>query len=59
MPSVKSPSGGFEQWRSKRNGGGPENGNVNGEKEEKKNSSLAIDVENELQRAIKAAAAAP
>ncbi|KAK4400439.1 hypothetical protein Sango_1150000 [Sesamum angolense] len=59
MPSVKSSSGGFEQWRSKRNGGGPENGNVNGEKEEKKNSSLAIDVENELQRAIKAAAAAP
>ncbi|KAK4422923.1 hypothetical protein Salat_1874900 [Sesamum alatum] len=60
MPSIKSSSGGFEQWRNKRNGGvGQENGNVNGEKEEKKNSSLAIDVENELQRAIKAAAAAP
>ncbi|KAL0446342.1 UNVERIFIED_CONTAM: hypothetical protein Slati_1762100 [Sesamum latifolium] len=59
MPPVRSPSGGFEQWRSKRNGGGQENGHVNGEKEEKKNSSLAIDVENELQRAIKAAAAAP
>ncbi|KAL0409345.1 UNVERIFIED_CONTAM: hypothetical protein Sradi_1868900 [Sesamum radiatum] len=59
MPSVRSPSGGFEQWRSKRNGGGQENGNVNWEKEEKKNSSLAIDVENELQRAIKAAGAAP
>lgn len=58
MPPVKSPSSGFEQWRSKRNAGGQENGNVNGEKEEKKNSSLAIDVENELQRAIKAAAAA-
>ncbi|KAK6122242.1 hypothetical protein DH2020_044016 [Rehmannia glutinosa] len=53
MPSVvESPSSGFEQWRSKKNGGGEENG----KKEEKKSGNLAIDVENELQRAIKAAA---
>ncbi|PIN07769.1 hypothetical protein CDL12_19663 [Handroanthus impetiginosus] len=58
MP-VERPSNGFEQWRSKRNGGGEENSNVNGKKEEKKNTSIAIDVENELQRAIKAAAGSP
>ncbi|KAK6146424.1 hypothetical protein DH2020_020293 [Rehmannia glutinosa] len=54
MPCVvESPSSGFEQWRNKRNGGGEENGK---KEEKKKNGNLAIDVENELERAIKAAA---
>ncbi|KAI5655872.1 hypothetical protein M9H77_33059 [Catharanthus roseus] len=48
---VVERSNGFEQWRSKKNGG--EERNVN--KEVKKNGNLANDVENELQRAIKAA----
>lgn len=54
---VGSPS---EEWRSKKNGVAEDSGLMNGKKEEKKkNSSLAIDVENELQRAIKAAASCP
>ncbi|KAL7149944.1 hypothetical protein ABFS83_05G075700 [Erythranthe nasuta] len=57
MGSVESNSGGFDKWRSKRNGGGKESAeNGNGKREEKKNACLAVDVENELQRAIKAAA---
>lgn len=59
MPSVGSPSGATKQ---RKNGRGEENGNGNGngnaKKEVKKNGNLAIDVENELQRAIMAAAAA-
>lgn len=46
-------SGGFEQWRNKRNSGGE-----NAKKEVKKNASngnRASDVENELQKAIRAA----
>lgn len=58
MPSVESPKSGFEQWKSKRDGSCEEKGNGNGKKEEKRNGNLAIDVENELQRAIMAAAAA-
>lgn len=57
MPSVGSPSGATKQ---RKNGRGEENGNGNGNanKEVMKNGNLAIDVENELQRAIMAAAAA-
>lgn len=55
MPSVGSPSSATKQ---RKNGRGEENGNGNAKKEVKKNGNLAIDVENELQRAIMAAAAA-
>ncbi|PHT45594.1 hypothetical protein CQW23_14752 [Capsicum baccatum] len=50
---VVENSGGFEQWRNKRNSGGE-----NAKKEVKKNASnvnRASDVESELQKAIKAA----
>lgn len=57
MASVESP---MKQWKSGRDsgaGGGKEN--EIGKREEKKNGNVvAIDVENELQRAIMAAAAA-
>lgn len=59
-PPVESTSSGFEQWRSKRKGGSEEISNSNGiKKSEKGSGDIAIDVENELQRAIKAATAAP
>lgn len=57
MPSVGSPLGGTKQWKNGR-GEENDNGNGNAKKEVKKNGNLAIDVENELQRAIMAAAAA-
>ncbi|KAL2501276.1 uncharacterized protein Fot_35124 [Forsythia ovata] len=59
MRAVESPSAEFKQWRNKESGEGEENGhvNVNGKKEAKKNGVRVSDVENELQRAIKAASA--
>ncbi|XP_051129686.1 uncharacterized protein LOC127250446 [Andrographis paniculata] len=58
MGSGERPSG-FEQWRSRRKAGADDNGNGKmnyGVKEEK--DAAAMDVENELQRAIMAATAA-
>lgn len=55
MPVVESPSGEFKQWRNKKSCEGEENGN--GKKEAKKNGARPGDLENELQRAIKAATA--
>ncbi|GAA0156203.1 hypothetical protein LIER_13748 [Lithospermum erythrorhizon] len=49
---VVEVSGGFEQWRNKKNGG-----EESKKKEVKKNGSSASDVESELQKAIKAASA--
>lgn len=49
---------GFEEWKKKKNSGGYDNGNVKKKEEDnfnKSGSSLAMDVESELQRAIKAA----
>lgn len=51
VPVVVENSDGFEQWRMKKNGGNSES---NGQRETKKNFS-SVDVESELQRAIKAA----
>ncbi|KAI3812740.1 hypothetical protein L1987_17452 [Smallanthus sonchifolius] len=51
VPPVVEKSDGFEQWKMKKNGGGVE-GNM--QRETKKNGG-SIDVESELQRAIKAA----
>ncbi|CAA2954689.1 uncharacterized protein LOC111404616 [Olea europaea var. sylvestris] len=56
MPVVESPSGESKQWRNKKSAEGEENGNV--KKEAKKNGARPGDLENELQRAIEAAAAA-
>lgn len=57
-PVIES-GGGFEQWRNnKRNGGGNEemNGYGDRKKEEKRNgNTVSLDVESELERAIKAA----
>lgn len=50
VPVVEN-SDGFEQWRMKKSGG---SGESNGQKETKKNFT-SVDVESELQRAIKAA----
>lgn len=50
LPLVEDLDG-VEQWRMKKSGG---NGDVNGQRETKKNAS-SMDVESELQRAIKAA----
>lgn len=52
VPTVVENSDGFEQWRMKKNNGG--GGEANGMKEIKKNGG-SVDVESELQRAIKAA----
>ncbi|PSR91692.1 hypothetical protein CEY00_Acc33712 [Actinidia chinensis var. chinensis] len=49
--AVSENCGEFEQWKSKRSGGGEEPGR----REAKKSVNLASDVESELQRAIKAA----
>nr|XP_027085087.1 uncharacterized protein LOC113707124 [Coffea arabica] len=49
IPVVEESSG-FEQWRSKKNGG-----EENSKKEVKKNGNRLSDVESELERAIKAA----
>ncbi|CAH1415289.1 unnamed protein product [Lactuca virosa] len=50
VPVVEN-SDGFEQWRMKKSGG---SGEANGQRETKKNLT-SVDVESELQRAIKAA----
>ncbi|KNA20647.1 hypothetical protein SOVF_050440 [Spinacia oleracea] len=59
LPSTET-SGEFERWRSKKaggngNGNGNHGGEENGHKESKKSTSKMSEVENELQKAIKAA----
>ncbi|XP_060213300.1 uncharacterized protein LOC132640635 [Lycium barbarum] len=51
---VAENSGGFEQWRNKKNSGG-ENGKKEVKKNTASNGNRASDVESELQKAIKAA----
>ncbi|XP_021765501.1 uncharacterized protein LOC110730028 [Chenopodium quinoa] len=57
LPSIESSSG-FDKWRSKKSGGngnGNGDGEENGHRESKKSTSRMSEVENELQKAIKAA----
>ncbi|KAK4365824.1 hypothetical protein RND71_013704 [Anisodus tanguticus] len=54
---VVENSGGFEQWRNKRNSGGGENVKKEVKKTVASNGNRASDVESELQKAIRAASA--